>query len=56
MEGAIYKDNSLVYDSYEDINEKQHTTIILDGTFKIEQLEAIIWWMKNKTVGKKGGE
>lgn len=30
------------------------TTICLDAYFTIEELEAIVWWIKNKTVDIKG--
>lgn len=30
---------------YDPLDEK---SAILDGTFNLEQLEALIWWMKNK--------
>ncbi len=29
---------------------KDHTSIILDDSFTVDELEAIVWWMRNKKV------
>lgn len=45
----IQKDNSLTSDS-DYVFWVGKDTIIIDGHYSTDELEAFVWWMKNKTV------
>lgn len=49
LEGFILEDGNLGNGESPYIKwEKGNSIIILDGFFVVEDLEAIVWWMKNK--------